>query len=239
LVEPLAPDAGQEHAPAAETDELLLKLRAEARLRCKQQDNESKYANDPWLFLIECVWTLDQITGKIRKFPNHPYLQYLTEEWMNNRLMAVAKSRRMMVTWWAVALHYWLVRFRPGTTIAFVSRKEGRNISEGSAELVNRAKFIHDHLPGTLSAAPVDYKFCRLSIPSSYSEIIGIGQGPDQLRQLTVTAIFADELAFWEQARETFIASRPTIEGGGRFLGVSTANPGFFQQIVEDTFNLQ
>jgi len=108
--------------------------------------------------------------------------------------------------------------------------------SEGSAELVWRAKFIHEHVPeGLLMPCPIDYKFCRMAFPNG-SEIIGIGQGADQLRQLTITAILGDEVAFWEHAREFYSASKPTIEGGGRITLVSSAYPGFFEQLVHDQF---
>lgn len=212
----------------------LAKARAQAKLQQLQKDNDAKYAADPWKFLVEAVMTLDQVKGEIRKYPPLPYLEKLTRVWEKERLLLVPKSRRMLISWTMVALHYWLARFRPGTTVAFVSRKEGRSESEGSAELVNRARFIHEHLPPDIEKIETEYKFCRLSFPSIHSEILGIGQGPDQLRQLTLTAILADEMAFWEQARDAYIASRPTIEGGGRFTGVSSANPGFFEQLVND-----
>lgn len=214
------------------TVDALLRARVAAKLKHYQSAHDVKYAADPWAFLTEAVFTLDQITGQVRRFPAHPYLQYLTETWVRERLLLVPKSRRMMVTWLFVALHYWLARYRPGTTIAVVSRKEGRNESEGSAELISRIRFIHEHLPAHVSRPPAEYKFCRFRFPDIHSEIIGIGQGPDQLRQLTLTAIFADEFAFWEQARDAYIASRPTIEGGGRFTGVSSAHPGFFEALV-------
>ena len=81
---------------------------------------------------------------------------------------------------------------------------------------------------------PVVYKFCHLVFPASESEIVGVGEGPDQLRQHTLSAIFADELAFWDRAFDTYVACRPTIEGGGRFTGVSTPGPGFFKSLVMD-----
>jgi phage FluMu gp28-like protein len=66
------------------------------------------------------------------------------------------------------------------------------------------------------------------------SEINAIGEGAHQFRQLVATAVFADEFAFWEKARETYSASRPTIEATGRFTGVSSAYPSFFKQLVFD-----
>jgi hypothetical protein len=61
-----------------------------------------------------------------------------------------------------------------------------------------------------------------------------VAQGEHQMRQLSATAIFADEFAFWEHARQTYTAARPTIEGTGRFTGVSSAHPGFFKDLVFD-----
>ena len=111
--------------------------------------------------------------------------------------------------------------------------KQGLNESEGSAELVWRAKFIAEHLPASIKV-PVVYKFCHLVFPASESEIVGVGEGADQLRQYSLTAIFADEFAFWPAAYDTYVASRPTVEGGGRFTICSTPGPGLFKQICHD-----
>lgn len=204
-----------------------------------------RYAANPFLFLSECVQTVDQATGKVRPFPRHDpqphapggcsacYLDTLTQEWLANRLTIVVKSRRMVITWLMIGLHVWLALFRPLTKIAFCARKQGLNESEGSAELVWRAQFIVEHLPQTIKPAS-DYKFLHLSLPDSKSEIVGVGEGPDQLRQHTLTAIFADEFGFWDRPFDTYVASRPTIEGGGRFTAVTTPAPGFSKQLVFD-----
>lgn len=226
-------------------------LRAEARLRIKQRRNRDRYTRDPWGFLCDGVHTLDQVkggwiadgdagTGRVRPLisadERHDdfYLAHLTRYWMAHPLVAVPKSRRMRISWWGIAIHLWLALHRRGTKIAFVSRKEGRDESEGSAELVWRAKFILDHLPKTIPHPSAEYKFCRLAFPDLDSEIIGVGQGADQLRQHTITAILGDECAFWEHARQFYAASKPTIEGGGRLTLISSANPGFFEQLVHD-----
>ena len=240
-------------------DDETVALRALARLRVGQREALAHFAQDPWDFLCKGVYTIDQVkggwtgslaeatasgdepTGRILPFiapeeRGESYLHALTDAWMEHALLAVPKSRRMRASWWGIAAHYWLARFRPGTKIAFVSRKEGRSESEGSAELVWRAKFIHEHIPpGLLPPIDVEYKFCRMALGNG-SEIIGIGQGADQLRQLTLTAVLGDEVAFWEHAKEFYAASKPTIEGGGRLTLISSAYPGFFEQICHDTF---
>lgn len=216
-----------------------------AEIESEKKHAEAYYATHPFAFLTDCVQTIDQATGMVRRFPSHVdhphakgtcsacYLEAMTDLWVEERLLLVVKSRRMLMTWLFVALHVWYACFRPLTKVAFCARKQGLNESEGSAELVWRARFIAEHLP--LSVRPViDYKFLRLSFPQYGSEIIGVGEGPDQLRQQTLSAIFADEFGFWERPYDTYIAARPTIEGGGRFTGVSTPAPGFFKQLVMD-----
>tara|TARA_Y100000310_G_C20324269_1_gene642214 strand:- start:202 stop:621 length:420 start_codon:yes stop_codon:yes gene_type:complete len=136
----------------------------------------------------------------------------------------------MKVTWLFVILHLWLAMFHPGMNVFFVSDKEDK-----SDELVKRAEFIFDHLPDDKVLRPQKKsKYCLLEFPKLNSRIQGVPQGASQLRQFTASAIFADEMAFWERAKETFMASRPTIDGGGRFTGVSSAQEGFFKDLCFD-----
>lgn len=229
------------------------KLKTKAILLRQQKKRDPKYKDHPWPFLRDAIYTLDQSQGKKRKLPNEPmepnpscdcggcinYVHHIVNRWHAQPRIVIPKSRRMIITWTLLACHYWLARYRWGTTIAVISRKRGEDDSQGSLELLRRIRFMHDHLPPEVHPVQMDYSATgRLRFPKSESEIIGIAQGADQLRQLTVTAIYADEMAFWEEAEGTYIASIPTIDGGGRFTGVSSANPGFFKQMVHDELNM-
>jgi hypothetical protein len=73
-----------------------------------------------------------------------------------------------------------------------------------------------------------------------HSSIIqACAQGSDVLRSYTFSAIFSDEMGFQDEAEDAYTASVPTIEGGGKFTGVSTANPGYFQAMVFDRLALE
>lgn len=210
-------------------------LRARARLRLSQLRATNLYGpgGDPWAFVRDCVWTRDEVTGRVRRYPDHEYAALLARRWHEHALLAVPKSRRMVVTWLFVALNYWLARTRPEAKIAFMARKLGRSETEGSCELVRRAWFIHRHVPAILPPLEADYGIGLLRLGNG-SEILALAEGPDQARQHTFTSVLADEVAFWEQAYETWIALRPTIEGGGRITAVSSAAPGFFRDLVHD-----
>lgn len=200
----------------------------------------ARYREDPWAFLSECVYTLDQ-TDKLspkKRFPTHfTYLYVYTRCWEKYYKIAVPKSRRMFMSWCNIALYLWDTMFHNGRFNAFVSRKE-----EAADELVRRAKFIYENIPEDMIPRELlpkaHYKFCNLIFPETNSQIQGFPQGADQLRQFTFSGILGDEMAFWENAQAMYASSMPTLEGGGRFTGISSPGPGFFKNLVFDNLEL-
>lgn len=223
-----------------------------------------KCRRDPWYFMETWLFTLDShdTDSPIKKFPNLDYLKVLTYIWAGpsiypqyrqdlkdliseqemdeifgnwSSLMAVPKSRQMKVSWWACAVYLWNAMFCEGANIFFQSKKE-----EDADNLIKRSKLMYDHLPFFLKRYQVnpgnrgEHTYCKLEFPEINSSIKGIPEGGDQIRMHTATGIFADEMAFQPSAEDAFTAAKPTIDGGGRFTAVSTANPGFFHLIVED-----
>jgi hypothetical protein len=195
-----------------------------------------RYRDDPWEFLKDCVFTLDQTDQfrPIKAFPSdYSYLYVYVRCWQRHKRIAVPKSRRMFMSWVNIALYLWDTMFHQGRLNAFVSRKE-----EAADELVRRAKFIYEHIPQ--DKIPKDmlprmyYKYNYLIFPELHSQIQGFPQGADQLRQFTFSGILGDEMAFWEDAQRMYASSMPTLEGGGRFTGISSAAPGFFMRLVFD-----
>jgi phage FluMu gp28-like protein len=179
------------------------------------------------------IYTLDQVDllNPVKQFPNEPWGEIITSIWLQNKLFAEYKSRRMKMSWLMVFLHLHLAMFNEGVSVYFVSSKE-----EKSDELVRRAEFMLKYIPDDQMLKPRwKGSYCYLDFPGLNSFIHGIPMGEDQLRQFTATAILADEFAFWEKARETYMASIPTIQGGGRFTAISSPQTGFFQEICFDT----
>ena len=211
--------------------ELLRKARAKKAL--ERRDKMKAWSADPWQFIKDCCWTIDEADeGKIKRFPDKEYLRIVCEVWQRENLLAIPKSRRMLLTWVMLALHLWAALFRPRSAIFIQSKKEG-----DSAYLIGpeRLLFMYRHLPEgykwpkitTIKGAPPLIRF------DNGSQIFGIGQGPDQLRQYTASYIMADECAFWEQARQTYGALKPTLQGGGKIVLISSANAGFFAELCE------
>ena len=200
-----------------------------------------RYRNSPWDFLCECVWTHDEADQDcpIKPYPKHlTYLKFLTLMWFNKKRLAIPKSRRLTVSWTFIALALWDCIFHKGRSWAFVSKKE-----EDSKELLQRAKFIFDHIPPDRIAPELLPKLKRGEMQTSppvmefteiYSKIMGFPSGGNQLRQRGFSGILEDECAFWEDAEAAYASAEPTIKGGGRMVMVSTRYPGFFKKIVYD-----
>lgn len=194
-----------------------------------------KVRADPWMFL-HAVRTKDEADFKspIKKFPiEKEYLKLYTRTWEREKKIAVPKSRRLLMSWTNISLFVWDAMFHIGRSHAFVSKKE-----EDAADLIERAKFIYDHLdpewvPKELKPR-MDHTYNKMKFPEIDSQIRGFPQGADQLRQFTFSGLFFDEAAFWENAEEAYAASLPTIDGQGRIVMVSSPAPGFFARLVHD-----
>lgn len=186
---------------------------------------------DPVYFLFTWCQTLDQHDSEqpVKFFPEKNYLKMIAETWFREPLLLIAKSRQMMISWLICALYLWDAMFYEGRFIFFQSKKE-----QDANALLDRSKFIYEHLPVFLKRKQAISTYCLLEFPENNSLIRAVPEGPDVLRMHTASGVFMDEMAFMESSAAAYQAAQPTIQGGGRFTGVSSANPGFFQTLVED-----
>ena len=196
-----------------------------------------KLRTDP-LFFLSAVRTLDEANKEnpIRPFPVHlPYIQLFVKVWQKEKMLLVPKSRRMKMSWVTIALYTWDTMLNFGRHNAILSKKE----DDADFLIRGRVKFILENLDTSIFPKELipryKYTYNLIEFPDIHSKIQGFPQGSSQLRQYTLSGIFADELAFWEKTEETFSAARPCLVGGGRFTGVSSPSPGFFKSMVLDT----
>lgn len=163
------------------------------------------------------------------------YLLYLAAMWWNEDLLAVPKSRQLRVTHLMVNLHGWLAMMYEGQRVAFQSKKF-EDADETLQRLDKSFSIMREKNP--YHNWPVHrYKKGRILFPNG-SIIMAVAQGPRVVRQYTFSAIFSDETAFQDEADDAFTAAIPTIEGGGKYTAVSSAEPGFFEQLVKDQMAL-
>ena len=191
--------------------------------------------SDVWEF-SKYVYTLDETDETLAKkrYPYHkPHIRLSLKMMQMEKKILFPKVRRMQMTWSACIFILWDAMFHAGRFNAVCSKKQ----EDAEWLLKKRLKFIYDNLdpviPRHLLPRLEPYAD-RLEFPDLDSTIKAFPQGEHQLRQFTVSNIFADEAAFWEEAEGTFGAAKPTLDGGGRFIGISTPAPGFFKKMVFD-----
>ena len=200
--------------------------------------NTRRVMEHPWAAIEDgYVFTLDgvDLASPIKRFPKGDvYLRDCTDIWFKEKLTAWPKSRRMIFSWLMTWNHYWLAQFHEGASVYVQSETEKK-----SDELIGRADFIRNHIPKSELILPKlkggRKTYCAMEWPGIYAQLLGVAQGANQMRGPTATALFLDEVAFWEQARASITAAKPTAEGGGRVTLVSSANPGWFKEICFDT----
>lgn len=180
------------------------------------------YAADVHRFFRDICYTLDEYdtTGTpIKKFPYHwPYMRDIVIPDLANpkvKWLFFWKSRQVMLTHTALAYCLWLALFHPGKKIAIQSKK-----ADDADAHIQRMKVVYDNLPAWKPIA--DFSYCRIKVPELTSDVYGVPQGPDQLRQFSFSYIFSDEFGFQSETKEAFNAVHPIVNSGGKFVAATT-----------------
>jgi hypothetical protein len=164
-------------------------------------------------------------------------LHEIVRFWLQHRMNLYEKSRQMLATWTLCALYTHDAQFHTNRLHFIQSKKE-----EDSDRLIQRCFTIWENEPDFIKRAfPAEYAYCHLrfhrpgdSSGLPYSEIWGIPQGGDVIRQHTGSGLFIDEAAFQPDLESALGAAQPMLKGGGRLDIVSSAEPGYFEELVED-----
>ena len=205
------------------------------------------YQRSWWEFAGLCV-TKDEARSRVAPMPRWPYLREIGDAIITEKLLMVAKSRRVLASWLSCIMDVWLVsggqdRRWPalmyGTSnrvVVILSRKlEGPQSS--SWFLQERVRFIVDQLEAngirekwpTFPTWEWTHTEARLS---NGGRILAIAQGPDQARGLSALAFHVEELAHIEDAKKTIEAILPTLfaqdETAGHLYALCTAAVGTF-----------
>jgi len=176
----------------------------------------------------------DAITP-VKRFPRKAYIARLLQVAAVEKKLAIPKSRQIMVSWTFVCHFLHMATFFSHRLIFFQSKKD-----DDAAAMIDRAKHVYENLPWWLKeAAPLKRPLHKLPYNkimfANGSLIWGIPQGQDVVRQHTASGILGDEFAFQNQAEEAWTAMKPTVDGGGQVILVSTANgKNFFYQVCFD-----
>jgi len=215
------------------------------KLRVLLEERERRrYERDPeyWIFSRQ-VYTHDEHDERVpaKPFPDKQYLREIVRMWQATKRTLWPKSRQMMLSWTFCALYLHDTQFKSqsgGRRLNFIQSKK----EEDSDALLRRCYFIYEHQEPWLKAMyPAEYSYCHLRFFAvgdkerklPVGELWAIPQGGDVLRQHTASGLFIDEAAFQPDLEASIRAAQPMLNGGGRIDCVSSANPGYFQELCE------
>jgi len=217
---------------------LSRRQRLELRIHLEERERRRCTA-DPEYWLFRYAKTRDEHDPSIaaKPFPDKAYLRELIRFWLTHRMNLYEKSRQMMASWTLCALYTHDAQFQTSRLNFIQSKKE-----EDSDRLVQRCFTIWSNQPEFIRRAhPAEYSYCHLKFyrPDAmdglpYSEIWGIPQGGDVLRQHVGSGLFIDEGAFQPDLEASVGAAQPMLKGGGRLDIVSSAEVSYFQELVEN-----
>lgn len=171
----------------------------------------------------------------IRSFPDLLYMQILSELADQHPRLAIVKSRKMIVTWWACARALHKAMFTPAREVICQCKKE----SESDERLLERIWFMYRHMPRWVTNEhPAIRTTNRIEFPYNGSKCIAVAQGPDPWRSPTASMGIIDEAAAMEYFDDTLRAAKPALSGTTKdmpLLVISTPNgkDGFYRLVMD------
>lgn len=178
-----------------------------------------------------------------RKTYMYEMLKHIHETKMGE-VVAITKSRQIMMSWLLAAYASWEARFHPHARVMYQSK-----VKEDALKFIYNYGFLHSRVAFIERAVP---RFMRSNglrgvkghlIYANGANIESMPKGSDAARGTSASLYLFDEAAFQDNFRKTFKAVLPVAKGdptnpnsGGRILMVTTANGGSdYATIVEET----
>lgn len=196
---------------------------------------KEKCKRDRFFWLSNYVMTKDEhdFEKPVKPFPVKPYTRPLIELFEKEKTFYLAKSRQVQATWLFCAMALHTIEFFEHRLVLVISKKQ-----DDAFGLIDRLRFIYNRQPLWLQALcpldrpmrdqPMGHLFFR-----NGSKVMGLPEGPDQVRMHTASLILLDEAAFQEDLEQTIGACNPSLFGGGKSIVFSSMAPGHFQKICE------
>jgi hypothetical protein len=140
---------------------------------------------------------------------------------MTARLTIILKARQLGISWLCCAYCLWHCLFQPGKTVLLYSQGQ-----DEANEMLRRIKALYERLPGWMTDAlpPIAQDNTTLVEWQNGSRIKSLPATQKAGRSLTASLVILDEAAFLQWADALYTALKPTIDGGGQLVILSTAN---------------
>jgi len=203
-------------------------------------------------FITNYCWLEEKETQRIIPFVPFPYQYKILDNLQSGNSMVINKSRRVGVSWIVAAYAAWLINFRVGINVLFLSKREA-----DAKKLLAKVKFVLNNLAkhdADEIANATKCSWLRGEVYTNNQQQYSIAHRGDdgniafesEASSLTTTSeagrsegasvIFLDEFAFVKPDDEsTWTAIKPTVARGGIWLIGSTPSGagGVFHRLCE------
>ena len=169
-------------------------------------------------FLRHFVWTAD---GGGVKLDPWPWQVDLARQLPKFKRLICLKARQLGISWIAAAYALWTALFQRGALVLLVSQTE-----DDAIELLSKVQFIFEQLPEWMRPPREDWAANTrcLKLKRNRSAVVALPSTPRAGRGRTARLVVADEHAFHSWATANYNALSPSIDAGGQFLSISTAD---------------
>lgn len=171
--------------------------------------------------------TYGQIDEPQRSQLGHVPFELWPDQWalacdlMLERLIVILKARQLGISWLCCAYALWLCMFERGRLVLLFSQGE-----DEAKELLRKVIVLYERLPEWLRTKCPLVQEPNSSIIEwvNRSRVESLPSTQKAGRSRTASLIILDECAFILYAKQLFGAVKPTIDGGGKMIVLSTAN---------------
>ena len=195
------------------------------RARAHQSRTRNKVVDatpTPAQFIRDSV-IIDDAQGDglgVMPFDLWPKQEELLDAIGSERLLLILKARQLGISWLVCAYALWLCMYRPGRVVLAFSKGQ-----EEANELTRRVTVMYERLPEVIRAAhPMTKANTEEAAWANGSRFKSMPATPGAGRTFTASLAIMDEAAFMAYADKLYTSMKPTIDGGGQLIILSTAN---------------
>ncbi len=184
------------------------------------------YKEEPLYWFMYEVFTQDEATQAKLPWPDKLYLKDLIYILNTEHMIAIPKSRRLMVSWLMSAWAVYKARYFPHNAAFIQSETEDK-----AAYITDkRCAYIESNLREPLlrrkyrAIKTAKGSIGRITYENTGSYIWAIPQGDDAIRSFTFSILIMDESEFQAEGVKALVSALPTAEKGAQLIIASTSN---------------
>ena len=165
------------------------------------------------------VYIQDRAKEQTVKFEPWPHLIELLGLYQTERHVIILKARQLGISWLTTIYCLWKALFHTNVKVLFLSQGE-----EEAFDLIAKCTFLDNNLPEFLKSKREPDQKGFIGFPDTGSEIKALPSTERAGRSTDASVVVCDEWEFHPHAEANFAALKPTVDAGGQFIALSTAD---------------